>query len=338
LLLAATLAACGEKKPAYVPSDLARPDAQSTDVAPEQGTELGAPEVLGERDAEPPAPDVTPLIDLGPEADVDPTPDLGLGPPDAGAPLPDAPPVIDAVDAGDANEADTADASSRADVSSSDAAFDLGAPVAYWKLDEPSGVAVADTTTRNGGTLLGGARFVPEGFGGATFANAGSVTFDGVDDYAELGVAGLPAFDKPRTVSAWFRSANPSPQTRRANLVALTNPAVPFSTQLGLDYDRVALWFWSAPGPIVAAPTVAGSGWHHVAYTFDGAGGYRLYFDGRDVGTATMVATDKAMTRARLAAWDPSDPAEMFAGNIDDVRIYDRVLSPPELAQVAEGR
>ncbi|MBD9357825.1 cadherin-like domain-containing protein [Methylomonas albis] len=84
--------------------------------------------------------------------------------------------------------------------------------------------------------------------------------------------------------------------------------------------------------------TLAGAGWHHVAFSFDDAGNMAtLYLDGVAVGsTATTdsisytLGVDSFIGKHGDGAttWD-------FNGKIDDARIYNRVLTASEIATLA---
>ena len=79
--------------------------------------------------------------------------------------------------------------------------------------------------------------------------------------------------------------------------------------------------------------------WHHVALTYDGSGkaaGARLYVDGEpaavDVVRDTLagpIATDAPLTIGRRSLGPP------FLGQIDDMRLYGRVLEPGQIANLA---
>jgi hypothetical protein len=69
--------------------------------------------------------------------------------------------------------------------------------------------------------------------------------------------------------------------------------------------------------------------WTHLATTYDGAT-LRLYVNGMEVGSQTGGGSIQVSTgRLRIgghAVW-----GEWFAGRIDEVRIYNRALSPAEI-------
>ena len=79
--------------------------------------------------------------------------------------------------------------------------------------------------------------------------------------------------------------------------------------------------------------------WHHVALTYDGSGkaaGARLYVDGEPAAVeiardtlAGPMASDAPLTIGRRSLGPP------FLGQIDDMRVYGRVLEPGQIANLA---
>jgi hypothetical protein len=71
--------------------------------------------------------------------------------------------------------------------------------------------------------------------------------------------------------------------------------------------------------------------WTHLAATYDGSR-IRLYVNGVEVGSATassaLVTTSGALRIGGNTVW-----GEYFRGRLDDIRIYNRVLSAGEIQQ-----
>jgi hypothetical protein len=207
--------------------------------------------------------------------------------------------------------------------------------LAHWRLDEAAGPTAVDELGNNPGELNGASR-VTLGFPGARFPNPGAVSFDGQNDYIELGIRGLPALQAEKTVSVWFRAASVS-MTARRNLVCFNNPGAEESWQLGLDRGYPAVWNWGpAPAPLIAA-TRADLQWHHLAYVYDGTM-QRLYVDGKQVASFAQAPPAAMVAGAYLGTYDPDqDQNELWTGVIDDVRVYQRGLTPEEVAWLADG-
>jgi len=87
-------------------------------------------------------------------------------------------------------------------------------------------------------------------------------------------------------------------------------------------------------------PSLLDDEWHHVAATVPQAGrimDVRLYTDGGDAtptSTTTAAFNIKANIDVRIGMGGPTG-ARFFKGLIDDVRIYDRAISPEEAAGLA---
>jgi hypothetical protein len=80
-----------------------------------------------------------------------------------------------------------------------------------------------------------------------------------------------------------------------------------------------------------AAPPA--SGWHHVAYTFDGTT-RRLFIDGTSADMSTMAGETGAVTEGHVGAYG----TQVFAGTVDEIRIYNRALTTAEVTALANGQ
>ncbi len=84
--------------------------------------------------------------------------------------------------------------------------------------------------------------------------------------------------------------------------------------------------------------TLAGTGWHHIAYTYDDAANvHRLYLDGALVATGTTTASISYTRGADsfIGKHGNAGTSMDFTGQIDDARIYNRALSGTEIATLA---
>ena len=85
--------------------------------------------------------------------------------------------------------------------------------------------------------------------------------------------------------------------------------------------------------------TLAGTGWHHVAYTFNNTGNLAtLYLDGASVATTSTTASITYTLGANsfIGKHGDGNTAMDFTGKIDDARIYSRVLTAAEIATLAD--
>jgi hypothetical protein len=99
------------------------------------------------------------------------------------------------------------------------------------------------------------------------------------------------------------------------------------SARVGLSASTSAC---TAAPPLSVAPGGSDFAWAHLAATYDGST-LRLYVNGTQVGTdivtGTMAPSTGPLRIGGNSLWD-----EWFAGLIDNVRIYNRTLSPTEIA------
>ena len=89
---------------------------------------------------------------------------------------------------------------------------------------------------------------------------------------------------------------------------------------------------------MVANTNLTNNTWYHVTAVYDGSE-MRLYKDGVKIGS--VGKTGAIATDASVAAWIGTNPpiatSKPWQGQIDDLRIYDRVLTDAEITQLAAG-
>jgi hypothetical protein len=84
---------------------------------------------------------------------------------------------------------------------------------------------------------------------------------------------------------------------------------------------------------VLVGAAMPAPGWHHVVYTFDGTT-HHMFIDGLDKGLGTTDGDTGAVGQSHLGAFG----SEHFAGDMDDVRIYNRALSPAEITALHDGQ
>ena len=134
----------------------------------------------------------------------------------------------------------------------------------------------------------------------------------------------------------FYDSAPPMNGNARLQVfIGLTNGmTLPLSRlQIGFRAARIVVWKQDAM-ELLSTPAPA-PGWHHVAYTFDGTT-HRLYVDNAEANTSTVPPDGGAVTFARLGSFHKNE--EYFNGRLDDVRIYNRLLTVDEIRDLAAGK
>jgi hypothetical protein len=200
------------------------------------------------------------------------------------------------------------------------------APIGAWSFNEGSGTTAADATGRgHTGTLTSGTWTTAGRFGRAITFN-GSSTLVTVADTADLRLT------TSATVEAWVRPTS--------NLGTSWRTVVMRQQPSGLAYALYANGSNGRPSGYLntggADDSANGTGqlavntWTHVAFTYDGTT-IRLYVNGALVAsrahTGSMVTAAAPLRIGGNSVW-----GEYFAGQIDEVRIYDRVLTQAAIA------
>ncbi len=205
--------------------------------------------------------------------------------------------------------------------------------VAHWPMDG-SGEVIADATGNGRGGRLG-----PDPSSGPQRARGwkgGGLVFDGRDDHVRIpGFAYAP--EGGFTISLWLKAARASGAgvrylfshgasgaPVRLWLYLLANGGT--SRVLLTDIDRPHAYYLDAPSDLMDDT------WHHVALSAVPGRLARLYVDGEAWGRTPVGA----------APYDPEgdlfiggrsdlDGTRFFQGTLDDVRLYERALSEPEV-------
>jgi PKD repeat protein len=196
--------------------------------------------------------------------------------------------------------------------------------VAAYAFDETAGTTAADASGSGNTGSLSGATFTTAG------RNGGAVSFDGVNDWVTVADANSLDLTSAMTLEAWI---NPS-------ALGTAWRTVVFKEQVGnLTYGLYANRNTTRPNAQVyvagADRNVDGSAalplnaWTHLAATYDGAT-LRLYVGGTQVAQLAQTGPIATSTGA-LRIGGNNIWSEWFAGRIDDVRLYNRALTPAQI-------
>ncbi len=205
--------------------------------------------------------------------------------------------------------------------------------VAWWKLEETSGLSTADAVGGgHAGTLVGGPSWGAGRFGGA-------LSLDGVDDRVTVADAPdlmLGANNADFSISFWLYLAKGSSGSWRNMFRKGTK-----------DADRTgAMWLYPTNNRIHArvsttyaynegtdsASEVPVGVWTHVAYVKAG-NTLSLYLNGRIDAFVTLTGQTVAAAGPLSFGKDPWYAG--VCGTFDDVRVYSRGLTPPEVSSLA---
>ena len=203
---------------------------------------------------------------------------------------------------------------------------DVGASrVAHWRLDEGAGTDAFDSSG-NGfdGTLMGDPVWVTGVYGGA-------LEFDGAGDYVDVtDFTGWPDGDAPRSLTGWGLTYTIAGGWRW--IATYGSEGTGLACFIGIN--GTDLYGGGYGDDIYTAGFYVVNEWHHAALTYDGTTA-RLYADGIEVASAAK-SWNTTLGRAHLGQ-QVNNFNEFWNGLIDDVRLYNHVLSVEELADVMAG-
>lgn len=216
--------------------------------------------------------------------------------------------------------------------------------VGYWRLDETASPSADSSGFNHPAAWTGNPTpsnlVPPAGPPGIGFPNPNCLSFDGVDDLATASGFSWPAPGGPVTVAYWSFVATADVRNSIAFTVGNQNNPNRFQIH-GPWGDNVLYWDYGdigGTGRISTSYTAYRDKWTHVAVVSAGEGGAfkAIYLDGV---LATSVASSDGpnvvlngllIGRGETTLW--------HKGRIDDFRIYDRVLSAPEITTLHQGQ
>jgi hypothetical protein len=209
-------------------------------------------------------------------------------------------------------------------------------PVAYWKLDDGSGSSAADSSGNgNTGTLVNGPTWTSGQVNGA-------LSFNGKNQYVTVPAPSGSSLDldsAPVTIAAWINTN--SITTQQAILLR--------GSANGISQGNQGYGMWvnsngkinvgSAGGGNLNSNTAITAGaWHHVTGIINGTAS-KVYIDGVDQ-TPSSVNVGVVKSSLTLTIGASLNTAQtgyvgFFNGSLDDVRVYNRVLSTTEIDALA---
>ena len=214
--------------------------------------------------------------------------------------------------------------------------------VGWWKLDEGIGTTAVDYSGHGHHGTIYGAPLWLDGYDG------GALQFGGTDRIEMPGTSasdGYAAVDGEVTWTAWFKT--PPGGGTRAILAQGPAGAAHVQGNRSVNVEASGVIMMRANGiqdlmDVSSSGTVNDDQWHHVAVTIafdtDGASDtMKIYIDG-DLGAGYEVDTIDINQHSAVAGdfiFTVGDRAgSPFRGLIDDVRVYDRVLTQDEVVMV----
>jgi hypothetical protein len=208
--------------------------------------------------------------------------------------------------------------------------FSPGGLVGWWKLDEGSGVTVADSSGDNlNGTIVGNPAWVD---GVADKA----LKLDGDGDYVDLGNDSSFNLTAQITVATWIKVEKfdcewQAVVTKGDGSWRLQRNG----TKSSLEFACTGAFVPGAlVGSLFGSASVNDGQWHHIAGTYDGSK-ICLYVDGRIDILSDADGSIEINNYNLLIGANAEKPDRNFNGSIDDVRIYSYALSDDEVKAIS---
>lgn len=204
-------------------------------------------------------------------------------------------------------------------------------PVAEYSFDQESETAVDLSGHKNEGTIEA-TEWVPNGrYGGA-------LNFDGEESCVTVPDSGSLHPSEEFTLEAWVKPKD-SP-TADPIIFKAGEGTAKYAAVLGFEhYGRPLGW---VDGEELRGPSSIGTDvWTHIAFTYDGDT-LRLYVDGEVVdsevvGKLNIQSEEPEGEEPLYIGCDPPAWGDHFHGRIDEPKIYERALSPGEVAADMEA-
>jgi len=205
--------------------------------------------------------------------------------------------------------------------------------VAFWPMDGDA----ADTTGNGHDGTVNGAQFVEDADRGTVLSVDGSSTFVEVDHADDIAFSEVN--NSTMSISVWVKPAivpNPGWHT-----ILVKNRDVHYNNAFGM-WQNGSNYHFRFGNKTFDANNLATDEWKNLVLTYDGPSGtMRGYVNGsmagENVGAPDSIAASTLVIGAGRNNAGNNPPFEFFAGMIDDVAIFSRVLDEADIAALAGG-
>jgi hypothetical protein len=158
--------------------------------------------------------------------------------------------------------------------------------------------------------------------------SAQAIQLYGIDEFVDFGDPAWPSGLAARTLCAW--GMTPSVDPGFGWLAAYGSPATGQAMFIGIN--GTGLYGGGYGDDLIVSDFWTVDEWRHIALTYDGSTA-RMYADGIEVASGPKN-WNLVLSRAHIGR-QVNDASEFWEGLVDDVRLYDTVLSQAEIAALA---
>lgn len=209
--------------------------------------------------------------------------------------------------------------------------------VLYLKFDENEGTLAKDSSSYgNDGTLYNGSVICsggdcPTWKSGVDCKSGSCLEFDGINDFVDCGDK-FDFYTTGTTYSFWIRPVNLSVDHYMMSKYNVVNGATFFFGLTNAYLGNIDLAFETNTATVGETLTLTVGTWYHVVATVDtSANNYRMKMYLNGVERGMPVTTTKPDTLGYNFVIGQINNEDFFNGTIDEVKIYNRALSPDEI-------
>jgi methionine-rich copper-binding protein CopC len=187
---------------------------------------------------------------------------------------------------------------------------------AYYPFDEGNGTVANDSSGNGNNGAINGATWT-------TGKSEGGLSFDGINDYVDLGD---PLSLQPGnvSVSAWFK-------TTATNGVIVRKRAYGYGLDI-VGSGKISFWIYNSAGILSKTQSPLAynnNAWHHAVGVYDGST-VKLYIDGNQVASASAGTIFYGAGGIAIGR-DGNSSGSYFGGLLDGISIYDQALSSQDV-------
>lgn len=189
--------------------------------------------------------------------------------------------------------------------------------IAHWELDEIEGDIAFDSANDSDGNVYGDPTWQPDGG-----MIDGALQLDGIDDYASTDFVLNPAYGV-FSVFAWVKGGAPGQIV--LSQIDVANWLLTDSTEGNLMTELRSSG--RGGGPLLSQTNITDGNWHRIGYVWDGANRI-LYVDDVAVVQDTQDSLEGSNGGLYIGCGKAMEAGTFWSGLIDDVRIYNRAVTP----------
>jgi Concanavalin A-like lectin/glucanases superfamily/Domain of unknown function (DUF2341) len=217
--------------------------------------------------------------------------------------------------------------------------------VGSWHFSEGAGTLATDSSGNgNTGTITiaatGAQTTVTQAWSnGASGKFGSSLSLDGTDDYVELSnpttfdVFSSGASGKLFTFESWIKFNTVPTGSEYATFFSAYSSLYP--AVFRYTGGQFVIWIYSGGWrtPVTATFAPQAGVWYHLAYVKNSPSEWGIYINGTNYAVGTNSYTSSVPSNIYVGTYAPGPGSGEFNGKLDEIRIYNRSLSPAEIQE-----